>query len=118
MKKILVVLLSTLSLYSFTANALEVAATNAPAVLGGLTYIATVFSIVNKCMPFDLKCVSGRKEAALQIIADSQNYAQTGELSLLIAQEISDIQKMDNSLSQDDALDTILATSFEILKND
>jgi hypothetical protein len=57
---------------------------------------------------------NGKIEAE-QVIRDSQDLAQTGELSVFLNQKIKELQSQDNSLSEQDALDQLIAVSEAIL---
>lgn len=56
-------------------------------------------------------CRSCRKEA-LQIVEDAQNYVQSGELSLFLGQKIKDVQTTNESLSNEEALDSLITNAL------
>lgn len=51
------------------------------------------------------------KQEAAQVINDSQEYLQSGTLSVLLNQKINEIQENDQDLSLEDALDLIVETA-------
>lgn len=66
----------------------------------------------------DAACSVGaaRCKVAIQLIEDSQNYLQSGDMSALLSQAVKEIQAQDESLSQDQAVDEITVIASQILK--
>lgn len=56
-----------------------------------------------------------QKEAA-QVINDSQEYIQSGNITAFLAQKISDIQAQDSSVSESESVDALISVSEQILK--
>lgn len=91
---------------------LSASATAWPTVLVGLTTAGVATST------HDAACSVGaaRCRVAVQLIEDSQNYLQSGEVSALLSQAIKEIQAQDESLSQDQAVDEITTLASQLLK--
>jgi len=49
-------------------------------------------------------------------VGDAQDYNQTGILSVLLKQKIQDVRASNQSLSDEDALDEIVASALSQLK--
>jgi hypothetical protein len=48
------------------------------------------------------------KQAAAQVINDSQEYMQSGNMSVLLNQKINELQKIDQNISLEEAIDLIV----------
>lgn len=114
--KALIIMLTLTTALSFTANANEMATDVtlspirlilAPFVIsttGGMTTSGKECEVIVPC-----------KEAG-QIVEDTQNYLQSGELTVYLSQKIKDVQSTDESLSEVEALEVLVTKSVEILK--
>jgi len=109
MKNLLILAVSVLSLSVFTPKA------NALDVVGGGAVITTVVA-VGAFTTVMSPSVIGNKEVARLVVNDTQDYIQTGEISLFLENKISELQTTDSSLSTDDAVDILVAYSNELLK--
>lgn len=58
---------------------------------------------------------NAQKEAA-QVINDSQDLIQSGNMTAFLSQKIRDIQAQDSSVSDQEALDALISVSEQILK--
>lgn len=60
----------------------------------------------------------GWKVQAAQVVNDSQDYFQTGKLSVFLSEKIKNVQAVNeqNNISEQDALDILIYASVETLK--
>lgn len=100
MKKFTIMLALTTSLISANANALE----------GVLTYFAVGIPLVSTSMAFGW---TSHKEEAQLIIADAQEYSQSGKLSAFLAQRVQDVMAANNALSIEEAIDVLTEIALE-----
>lgn len=56
------------------------------------------------------------EKEANQVINDVQEYQASGKISAFLATKISSIQRADQSVSESDAIDALVAVSLEALK--
>lgn len=94
MKKIIAIVTLLISLSAFPS-----------AITGWTLYLSMTTTYPNA---FD-------KEAA-QIINDSQELMQTGNITAFLLEKIRIVQAKDSSLSDSEALDILLSVSSEVLK--
>lgn len=109
MKKLLIALTLATSLSSFQTKAAEAipafaAVTSVLALMGPSMFTTT-----------DME-ESTNKKQALQIVEDAQIHYQYGETSVFLKQKIRDVQLSNQALSEDEALDALVAVSIEMLK--
>lgn len=55
--------------------------------------------------------LSGPEKQAQLIIEDSQEYALSGKLSVLLSQKVNELKQLDETLSTDEAVDLLLEAS-------
>lgn len=110
MKNTLVLLALTTSILSVNTHASQ--AIMATEVLGsiGMSTIGGLTSSGKECGTV-VVC-----REAVQIINDSQNYQQTGKLSMFLDEKIKDTQASNESLSEAEALDSLISDALVILK--
>lgn len=105
MKKIIIALTLTTTMASFTANAWEVAA----GVTVGASLVASTI--------MDALCnMAGGCKEAIQVVQDAQDFNQTGKLSAFLEQKIQDAKASNQSLSDEEALDEVVATALAQIK--
>ena len=108
----MIILLALMTnLFSLNANALEVVA----GVYGAATVSMGLWALTSTTVGPDCAIESYCK-AASQVIADFQDYQQTGMISSFLAERIKATQALDNSLSEQEALDSTVSAAIEILK--
>jgi hypothetical protein len=56
-----------------------------------------------------------KKILADAIVNDTQEFIQTGKMSALLAQKVSELKEIESSLSTEDALDALIDSAAEIL---
>ncbi|MBC7713416.1 MAG: hypothetical protein H7177_08755 [Rhizobacter sp.] len=112
MKKLMIMITLGTTLASFNANALQAIAASYAVASLAMTSLGVTSSVKG------LDCTLGQgacKEAA-QVIEDTQNYQQSGQLSAFLSQKIKDIQSLDSSVSDEEALDALTSVSAQMLK--
>jgi hypothetical protein len=115
MKMLIIMVTLVTSLTSFTASANEVSSkvTMLPiaSILGPFisSYYAGLTTSGKECDVMVCK-------EANQVVQDTLGYLQNGELSVYLNQKIKDIQSLDSSLSEVEALEILVSRSVEILK--
>jgi hypothetical protein len=75
---------------------------------GGGVYIGT-FDFSNTLLLTSL--INDPHKEAIQVINDSQEFIQSGDMSVLLDQKINEAQKINQDLSVEDALDLIVASA-------
>jgi hypothetical protein len=111
MKKLMIMLTLTTSLASFSASALEAIAGT---YLVGTAAMASL-GVTSSVKGLDCTLGQGACKEATQVLADTQDYLQSGELSAFLAEKIKFIQVEDKSVSEQEALDALNAASLKIL---
>jgi hypothetical protein len=112
MKKLFITLSVLTALTSFNANALE-----AIGVIYGVSSVsASVVGTLSTIYGPDCVVGQGPCKEAVQVIADAQDYMQSGKVSTFLGQKIKEIQTSDSSLSAEEALDVLTASAAVFLK--
>lgn len=107
MKKIICMLAISLSFASFKANAFEEVGTT---IAVASTAIASYFSVrYIVCGPTPV-CHQAHK-----IIQEALDYNQSGEVGMLLNQKIKELQAVDESLSNEAAIDALILNSRSLL---
>ena len=96
---------------AFSASALEAIAGT---YLVGTAAMASL-GVTSSVKGLDCTLGQGACKEAAQVVADTQDYLQSGELSAFLAEKIKFIQVEDKSVSEQEALDALNAASLEIL---
>ncbi len=112
MKKLILMVTLVTSVASFNANALQaIAGTYIVGTIAGLSL--GVSSTI-----YGPDCVLGQAHCkeAVQILADSQEYMQSGEMSALLAEKVKQVQADNKMASEEDAVDALNQVSLELLK--
>lgn len=115
MKTLIVMLTLATSLSSFSVNANEAVA---DVLLSPIRLILAPFAIstTGGMTTSGKECELMVCKEAGQIVEDTQNYLQSGELTVYLSQKIKDVQSTDESLSEVEALEVLVTNSVEILK--
>jgi hypothetical protein len=111
MKKLVVMLTLATSLTSINANALEVITAGYVA----LTASAGVWGTSSSIYGVDCAVGQARCKEAVQVLKDTQEFVQSGKVSVMLSKKILDTQAQDQSLSADEALDVIVADAAQTL---
>ncbi|MDO9181160.1 MAG: hypothetical protein Q7U04_02065 [Bacteriovorax sp.] len=115
MKTLIIMLTLTTSLSSLTVRANERVA---DVLLSPIRLILAPFAVstTGGMTTSGKECELVVCKEAGQIVEDSQDYLQTGELTVYLGQKIKDIQSTDESLSEVEALEFLVKRAVEILK--
>lgn len=103
MKALIAIFILSLSLNSFAIDALNASADSSEITIG----ISELTGITSG---------DSYKREAAKIINDSQDFFQSGRMSEFLSEKIAIIQMKDQSLSAQDAIDTLIVISEDILK--
>ena len=77
---------------------------------------ASVLGLGTSSSGADCMLGQARCKAAVQILDDSQEFFQNGNMSLLLSEKVKQLQELNESLSEEQAVDELVAMSLEILK--
>jgi hypothetical protein len=114
MKNLAVLFTLACSLVSFSANSLEV--TKEIVIMPFASLAGTTLGFASTSNGVDCTLGQGGCKLAMQVVADSQEYFQSGTLSAFLSEKIKNIQAQDKSASDEEALDALISVSLEILK--
>lgn len=112
MKKLFITLSVLSALTSFNANALEAIGVT----YGVMSVSASVVGTLSTIYGPDCLLGQGSCKEAVQVIADAQDYIQSGKISSFLGQKIKEVQASDTSLSAEEVLDVLTASAAEVLK--
>lgn len=103
------------------ALALSVSATSVRATDWGdftvkVSLAQTIAVVVNQTLYASSNFTSNRKAVAKQIQNDVQDYNQTGEVSVFLADKIAMVQAANADMSEQDSVDVLLLASDLLLK--
>lgn len=109
MKKLVIMFILATSPFSFNASALEVV--DAIGVAYGSAAVS--YTLVMISMGKDL---GDYDKEAVQVLEDSQDYFQSGNISAFLAVKINEIRNENESLSELEAVDELTARATQIIK--
>lgn len=106
-----------LSLMAMAQSTLAIEATS-KTVVSSFVELAYSVAITSVTSEISISSVSdAHKTEALKILAEVQAYNQTGHISIFLGEKISIVKSIDQTLSDDESVDVILAASELILSN-
>jgi len=111
MKKMVLAL--TLMVVAQSTFALEASSKTTASIAVEVVFSTAITSVTSEISVFSIS--EARRKEARKILADVQDYNQTGHISLFLEEKISIVKNIDNSLSNDESVDVLLSAAEIIL---